>query len=233
MKKYGRPVVGEQPNTAATKTRGAAIRRRTQIERSTETRRKLIVAAIQLVHESGLARLTIKDVAGRAGLTSGAVQHHFESSRALLSAVAEHVYPVFHLPVDEVSNPRWSLRRRVDRFVNLFWGVYRLPEYLVYWELLFGTRGHSEMREVLVSMQKNTVKDAVDNLTRVFADIRLGKKAAFNFWTFVSTQLRGLALLSLFEDESVLSVDVAILKEAAYQLMVNTTERGGVIKRRA
>src|SRR5687768_5829268 len=100
----------------------APRRRRTQVERSTETRRKLIEAAIQLVHESGFARLTINDVARRAGLTSGAVQHHFSSSRELLRAVAEGVYPVFQLSIEEVAARGLSLEQRVHRLVDIYWG---------------------------------------------------------------------------------------------------------------
>lgn len=78
--------------------------------------------------------------------------------------------------------------------------MYRLPEYLVFWDLIFGTRDHAELRNVLFAMQKDTVAKAVADLVRLFADIRLRKTAAFNLWTFITSQLRGLALLSIFED---------------------------------
>jgi AcrR family transcriptional regulator len=225
MKGHVRPTTKQQPEVAAAAgRRDASKRRRTQVERSTETRRKLIEAAIQLVHEAGFGRLTINDVARRAGLTSGAVQHHFESSRALLRAVAEAVYPVFQLSIDEVANTKWSTKRRVDRFVDLFWGVYRTPEYLVFWEFLFGTRDNPDLREVLLAMQKDTVNEAVANLTKVFADLRLSQDGAFDLWTFVTSQLRGLALLSMFEEKTVLDADVRILKDAAHQLFLKLTK---------
>lgn len=195
-------------------------RRRTQVERSTETRRKLIEAAVQLVHESGFGRLTINDVARRAGLTSGAVQHHFSSSRELLRAVAEAVYPLFQTSIEEVTAEDLSYEERIHHLVDIYWGLYRMPEYLVFWELLFGTRDNEELREVLLAMQKDIVAVAVADLVRAFSDVKLRKSAAFNLWTFITSQLRGLALLSMFEDKRVLDTDVRFLKDAAYQLFL-------------
>lgn len=197
--------------------------RRTQVERRAETRRKLISAAIQLVHESGFSRLTINDVARRAGLTSGAVQHHFSSSRELLRAVSEAVFPVFQLNIDDAGLGKPSLEQRVHRLVDTYWGLYRLPEYLVFWELLFGTRDDREVREALLTMQKEMVAAAVNHLVRLFEDVRLRRTAAFNLWTFITSQLRGLALLSIFEDQNVLNSNVRFLKDAAYQLFLKQT----------
>src|SRR5579859_6551953 len=99
-------------------------RRRSQQQRSSETQRKLIEAAIQLLHESGFSRLTISDVAHRAGLTSGAIQHHFSSRRALIRGVVEALYPVLYTVVDHVAAAGRSIPDRVDRLVDVYWSIY-------------------------------------------------------------------------------------------------------------
>ncbi|MBL8265265.1 TetR/AcrR family transcriptional regulator [Steroidobacter sp.] len=214
------PVADASPAAPA----AAPRQRRTQAERSTQTRQKLLDAAIQLAHESGFSRLTINDVAKRAGLTSGAVQHHFFSSRELLRAVAEAVYPIFQLSLDETAHTK-SLQRRLDQIIDIYWSMYRSPEYLVFWDLLFGTRGNAELREVLATMQKDVVARAVADLSRAFADIGLRRTAAFNLWTFVTSQMRGLALLAIFEDKRVLDDDLGFLKKAAFDLLKDQSKR--------
>lgn len=66
--------------------------RRTQAERSGETRRRILDAAVQLLGERGYAGLRTADVAAAAGVSKGAQTHHFPSKDELVVAVVEHVF---------------------------------------------------------------------------------------------------------------------------------------------
>lgn len=66
--------------------------RRTQAERSGETRRRILDAAVTLLGEKGYAGLRTGDVALAAGVSKGAQTHHFPSKDALVVAVVEHVF---------------------------------------------------------------------------------------------------------------------------------------------
>ena len=66
--------------------------RRTQAERSGETRRRILDAALVLLGEKGYAGLRTLDVAQAAGVSKGAQTHHFPSKDELVVAVVEHVF---------------------------------------------------------------------------------------------------------------------------------------------
>jgi AcrR family transcriptional regulator len=66
--------------------------RRTQAERSHETRQRILDAAVTLLGERGYAGLRTADVAAAAGVSKGAQTHHFPSKDALVVAVVEHVF---------------------------------------------------------------------------------------------------------------------------------------------
>ena len=66
--------------------------RRTQAERSHETRQRILDAAVTLLGERGYAGLRTADVAEAAGVSKGAQTHHFPSKDALVVAVVEHVF---------------------------------------------------------------------------------------------------------------------------------------------
>lgn len=66
--------------------------RRTQAERSGETRRRILDAAVHLLGERGYAGLRTTDVAEAAGVSKGAQTHHFPSKDDLVVAVVEHVF---------------------------------------------------------------------------------------------------------------------------------------------
>ena len=66
--------------------------RRTQAERSGETRRRILDAAVALLGARGYAGLRTGEVALAAGVSKGAQTHHFPSKETLVVAVVEHVF---------------------------------------------------------------------------------------------------------------------------------------------
>ena len=65
--------------------------RRTQRERSDATRSALVAAATALFAERGFHGTPAELVVGRAGVTSGALYHHFGDKRALFKSVLDAV----------------------------------------------------------------------------------------------------------------------------------------------
>src|SRR5215203_7168712 len=74
------------------------VKRKTQEERRAATRRALLGAARGLFAEGGYHATAAGEVVGRAGLTRGAMYHHFEDKRDLFRAVVEEV----EVEVDEI-----------------------------------------------------------------------------------------------------------------------------------
>lgn len=65
--------------------------RRTQVERSEATQTALIAAATELFAAKGYAATGREEIAERAGVTRGALYHHFGSKLAIFRAVVEDV----------------------------------------------------------------------------------------------------------------------------------------------
>ncbi len=63
--------------------------RRTQEERREATREALLRAAVALIASRGVSGASLQDVSERAGVTKGALVHHFEHKDALLDAVVD------------------------------------------------------------------------------------------------------------------------------------------------
>ncbi|HUY22080.1 MAG TPA: helix-turn-helix domain-containing protein [Acidimicrobiales bacterium] len=69
----------------------AAHRRRSQAERRAATRRALLDAGRQLFAERGFAGAGQEEIVERAGVTRGALSHHFGTKQGLFHAVVESV----------------------------------------------------------------------------------------------------------------------------------------------
>ncbi len=61
-------------------------KRRSQKERSAETSTRLMNATIDLLHNRGLARTSTPEIARAAGVSRGALTHHFAGREAIISA---------------------------------------------------------------------------------------------------------------------------------------------------
>ncbi|MFO1081146.1 MAG: TetR/AcrR family transcriptional regulator [Reyranellaceae bacterium] len=66
--------------------------RRTQAERTRETRGRILDAAVEVLRRKGYAQFRTADVADAAGVSRGAQLHHFATKEKLVYATLEHVF---------------------------------------------------------------------------------------------------------------------------------------------
>jgi AcrR family transcriptional regulator len=77
--------------------------RRSHAERRVATRRALLDAARGLFAEKGYAEVTVEEVVRGAGVTRGALYHHFEDKRLLFGAVVSEVEDEMDVLVEEAA----------------------------------------------------------------------------------------------------------------------------------
>jgi AcrR family transcriptional regulator len=96
--------------------------RRTQAERREQTRTALLAAARELFAERGFADTGREDIAERAGVTRGALYHHFESKAAVAVAVLEELARELTERVVAAAittdDPREQLRRSARAYIE-------------------------------------------------------------------------------------------------------------------
>jgi AcrR family transcriptional regulator len=196
-------------------------KRRSQEERSAETRSRLIKAAIQVLGESGFANLTISKVTQRAGLTNGAMQHHFPSRDDLMLALMDAVYPVLQIPFKTIGAERLGVRERISKVVDLLWGIYSRPEYLAIWDIALGSRGDRKLWARVRSYQRDIATRMRDEFATLFSDLDMPDDDVEHIFSLTISYMRGVALQSMFGSAPLRRADLALIKDVAYdQLMI-------------
>ena len=109
----------------------AKPQRRRQVDRSAVTRSLVLDTAISLVSEKGVDRATILEVALRAGLTAGAVQHHFPSKAHLMFSLVDHILRQRIAEGGIWPDPSQPLRQRAELFIHTLWErTYSTPRFI-------------------------------------------------------------------------------------------------------
>lgn len=74
------------------RTRAPKKKRRTQAQRTQETRTRILDAAVEVLRKRGYAHFRTADVAKAVGVSRGAQLHHFKTKEKLVYATMEHVF---------------------------------------------------------------------------------------------------------------------------------------------
>jgi len=183
---------------------GEARPRRTQKERRDETRRAALDAAVSALVELGHARTTTLEVQRRAGLSRGALLHHFPSKAELLAATVGHLA---HLRGKELRDNAARLpdtehpRDRIDAVIDLLWDSFDGKLFAVAMELRIAARTDPELRAVLVDVELRLREAIIAQCGELFGPL-LSSRPGYESAMDVTLQLMiGAAMSSLIHDD--------------------------------
>ncbi len=184
--------------------------RRTQAERSEESRRRIVEAAVELVAERGIGAATMAAVAEQAGRSVGAIQHQFTDKDGLQVAVLEHGLDRLGEILDGVPADADSIRARAENVVDALWAGYREPDFLAVMEVLRSIR-EADAGRVQVYLDQ-VLHAAGGAWLRLFGDGDLDEAAMWASIRLVFGTLNGLALEQFLAGRS---LDEALIERAA------------------
>jgi AcrR family transcriptional regulator len=192
-----RPRAQKIPQTdAAAPTRRA---RRSHAERSEETQRRAVAAAIACLHRVGFASTTTSQVADEAGISRGAMLHQYPTRADLMLAVVRRVYDeereLYRAAFDAVEG---RLSDKMLAIPEITWRILSRPEALAVLEILIEGRSDPTLAGPLAELQAQIETEAKDGMLRRFPSkgfAELPERAALHR-VFVAA-IRGLSIDSL------------------------------------
>jgi AcrR family transcriptional regulator len=181
---------------------GGTVRtRRTQAERREVTRKALLRATIDVLADTGYARLTTADVCTRAGVTRGAQAHYFATKadlviQALLQLTEEMVDQLLSTRIPTAA----GVRAQYEALLDSLWEIFSGRPADAHLQLLAAAHTDSELRTHLVAFDRRVSRTLADAAERVAPDLvrREDFKPLVN--TAIAT-IRGLRLLRAVTSE--------------------------------
>lgn len=202
--------------------------RRTQAERSATAVATLVDAAGSLLSEQGFAKTSTTAIAARAGMTTGALHHHFPTKESLFIAVldeqADRVIAEF-ADLGSKPEPGLSLARRL---LSHLWAFYGDERYWAVWEVYIGFRSDPALREEVKSHRNRTVariQDAIESNHYLDAHARAFLRKVL---PFALSSLRGIFLETLVsQDARQVRSQLEMLARALDGMMISQGEVSG------
>jgi AcrR family transcriptional regulator len=176
--------------------------RRTQEQRSTSTRKAILDAAIDVLSEHGYTHATIAAIAERAGVSRGALVHHYASRSDLLLATTDALFDAFveqmRLRAEEVSASRLPL----EGFIDSCWAeVFEGRWFYCSLQLISAARTDPDLRDSLVPAIQR-LHTALDTIWRgVFDKTDLSAGRVDTLLNMTLCLMRGMAVQAVLRDD--------------------------------
>lgn len=172
-------------------------RRRTQEERSQETKRKLLRATIDLLIERGYSRLTVADIDRKAGVSNGARVHHYRTKEDLVVAANEELYAnavsLGTARSADARNSKHAFKDCFDDLTSLYFGRWFLGSLdatvAARTDKALARRIHPIIIDYHASIRRAW--------TRAFVETGLGPAEAEDAYEVILHTVRGMSLASL------------------------------------
>lgn len=169
-----------------------------QAEKSAITRTAILDAAVECLVERGYSRTTTAMIAEYAGVSRGAMMHHFPSRIAVIRAVVDHLHEQrlreYRELMEGIDTPETVLTREaIKKSVESAWRYVNLPSFVAYQELLAASRTDPELNDVLERTEKDVELLFLRTVRQVFPHWEsLGVLELAN--DLVQFTMRGMAL---------------------------------------
>lgn len=140
--------------------------RRSQPERVEAMRSRLLDATIDCLAERGYSAFSTNDVVRRAGVSRGALAHHFPSRAELVAAAADRLVQLRAVEFRQRFAAIPAPRRTPARALDVLWTFFDDPSFHALLELLVAARTDHELGPVVAA----GFRHAADVTREVFAE---------------------------------------------------------------
>jgi len=144
-----------------------------QAEKSSMTRSAILEATIQCLLELGYANTTTALIANYAGVSRGAMMHHFPSRISVMRAVIDYLHVLrlqeYRDLMSDIDDPQSQLTDKAIReSVEAAWRYVNLPSFMAYQEMLAASRTDAELRQIIEPVEKDFEKQFLNTVKAVF-----------------------------------------------------------------
>jgi AcrR family transcriptional regulator len=179
----------------------APPRRRTQAERTAETRLRILKAAANLIRRRGYARFRTAEVAAEAGLSRGAQLHHFPTKDSLVVATLEYVFEQAQIlsrrRAAAVNRPRDLIEAVIEDAKEFFFSEH----FMVAIDIVLSTSTDQAVRKQVLDISRKARRPVERAWSEALAASGVPPSVAADLVALTLGVVRGMALRTLWDND--------------------------------
>ncbi len=169
----------------------------------------------------GASETTTHRIARRAGLTWGAIQHHFGEKNAILITVVESSLDDIVAELGEIAKVRGSVADRVHALVAGLWPHYSGPLYRAGVEILLSARGDESIKARANGIRRRATSEVGRAWSKLFADFDIAVQRHATAQRVALAMLSGFALeVAMREHEADFGTELAALERTLERILL-------------
>ncbi len=162
-----------------------------QALKSAKTRARLIEATIRCLVKYSYADTTTPKVAEEAGLSRGAMLHHFENGRQLMQATLVELH---HKRLRAFRRAAGTLDHDTRTLLHAYWGQLLRPSFIAFQELALASRTDKQLAATLEPVRQEFRERWHDLAIELFPEWRQDPRAFDIALALTQSTLEGMAV---------------------------------------
>ena len=146
--------------------------------KSENTQSAILDATLDCFYELGYGQTTTEKVAKKAGVSRGAMLHHFPSRTALIRAAVMHLNQKRLLLYEETERNvnKNAEHTHIGDGIDAFWDQLKSPLFTVFHELCVAARTDEDLREIMATARKDIDRSWRKVTANLFPDLALSEE---------------------------------------------------------
>lgn len=169
--------------------------------RSARTREKVLGAAIECIYELGLQNTSTIDITKRAGISRGAMLHHYPSKEDLLSAAYEALLEMEANKLKRAAEDYRNGGLTVDEFIDQLWARFSVESFSITMDYFAAARTDKSLRGKVQKARRNYDAALNDIWTNYFSDSSADQRELLAHLQLTVSLFRGMSMQRLVLDD--------------------------------
>jgi len=184
----------DEPFEAPETAKAPPASRRSQEDRSRDAKERLLSATIDVMIRRGYNGLTTKEVAKTAGLSNGALMHHYSSKAELVVAATTAIYDECIARGQRIAHTAVAVKKPVEGFISDSLSVYFDWPFLVALEIIVVARTDAELMKRITPVMNHYRQTTNVLWLEVFKKAGYSPKQARTILNISLNMSRGMAV---------------------------------------
>jgi AcrR family transcriptional regulator len=170
-------------------------------ERTARMRERILVATLDQIYECGILAASTPEIVKRAGVSRGAMLHHFPTKEMLIGAAVEKLLTDEIADLRNVAAAYAEHEKSIDDFVDYLWERFSGRLFMITMDFLSSARTDDKLREAVVPISLNFHQSLNEIWSQFF---KYQQKSPAQVQTLLNTTLclmRGMGVQTVIKED--------------------------------